>query len=84
MKPVIDHLEEAKTFKRLNIDNKFNLYLFAADVKKEIEDWKEEQIRISEEQYKKDEEMLSDFISQIEDEYKRRLKIEYHSVKEMN
>ena len=49
MKPVIDHLEEAKTFKRLNIDNKFNLYLFAADVKKEIEDWKEEQIRITEE-----------------------------------
>ena len=50
-------------------------------MKKEIEDWKEEQIRISEEQYKNDEEMLSDFISQIEDEYKRRLKIEYHSVK---
>ena len=53
-------------------------------MRKEIEDWKEEQIRISEEQYKNDEEMLSDFISQIEDDYKRRLKIEYHSVKEMN
>ena len=65
MKPVIDHLEEAKTFKRLNIDNKFNLYLFAADVKKEIEDWKEEQIRITEEKYKNVEEMLSDFICRM-------------------
>ena len=34
-------------------------------MKKEIEDWKEEQIRITEEKYKNDEEMLSDFICRM-------------------